>query len=246
MSNQVTSKYPNIHKTPRQAEGGVDKDEMRELPYPLKDMPLHFMQQTQPHWASETGLARRIDDVAEAQEALDEQDAEHHINPNGPNTNQQPKKQEVTMSASNSYTKPILIVEDTVELAEVLQATIQSMGLTAYYETHGKTGLEKLIELKPEILLMDIGLPDITGWQMLDNIKQHAVNHNIPMPKIIVITAYGDPANRLVGKLQNVHSYLVKPFTPGQVENLINDVLHDLGNRRNDDFDGHGTAQPAT
>ncbi|MCU0514611.1 MAG: response regulator [Anaerolineae bacterium] len=116
-----------------------------------------------------------------------------------------------------------LIVEDTVELAEVLQATLEGMGLQAIYATHGKTGLEKLKELKPALVLMDIGLPDITGWKMLDSIKEHYSGST--MPAIIVITAYGDPANRLIGKLQGIHSYLMKPFTPDEVEKLVRMAL---------------------
>jgi DNA-binding response OmpR family regulator len=81
--------------------------------------------------------------------------------------------------------------------------------------------LEKIKALNPALLLMDIGLPDITGWKMLDSIKEHYTSSNLPMPVIIVITAYGDPANRLIGKLQNIHSYLIKPFTPDEVETLV-------------------------
>jgi CheY-like chemotaxis protein len=120
---------------------------------------------------------------------------------------------------------PILIVEDTIELAEVIQATLEGMGLEAVYETHGKTGLERLRELNPNLVLMDIGLPDITGWKMLDNIKEHYTDIESEMPTIIVITAYGDPANRLIGKLQKIHSYLVKPFTPDQVERVVEMAL---------------------
>jgi len=199
---------------------------MQELPYQLTEIPLSWMQALAHDLIGETGLSHAVETPAEGQETLEEQDAEHTRGTEG--RNDLSENQETTMSTPNPYTKPILIVEDTVELAEVLQATLQSMGLTAHYETHGKAGLERLKELEPEILLMDIGLPDITGWQMLDSIKQHSSENGLKMPKIIVITAYGDPANRLVGKLQNVHSYLVKPFTPGQVENLINDVLGSL------------------
>ena len=49
------------------------------------------------------------------------------------------------------------------------------------------------------------------------------------MPKIIVITAYGDPANRLIGKLQNVHEYLVKPFTSDEVERVVLSALSSAG-----------------
>jgi CheY-like chemotaxis protein len=123
--------------------------------------------------------------------------------------------------------KPLaLVVEDTVELGEVIQATLEGMGIDTAYATHGKTGLEKLKEINPTLLLMDIGLPDITGWKMLDSIKEHyAANPDIKMPAIIVITAYGDPANRLIGRLQNIHSYLLKPFTPDQVEKLVRMAL---------------------
>jgi DNA-binding response OmpR family regulator len=41
------------------------------------------------------------------------------------------------------------------------------------------------------------------------------------MPKVVIITAYGDPANRLIGKLQNVHDYLIKPFTAEEVERVV-------------------------
>jgi CheY-like chemotaxis protein len=125
----------------------------------------------------------------------------------------------VTLSAA----KPLaLVVEDTVELGEVIQATLEGMGIDTAYATHGKVGLEKLKELNPTLLLMDIGLPDITGWKMLDNIKEHyAANPDARMPAIIVITAYGDPANRLIGKLQGIYSYLLKPFTPDEIEKLV-------------------------
>ncbi|MCA9915150.1 MAG: response regulator transcription factor [Anaerolineae bacterium] len=120
----------------------------------------------------------------------------------------------------------ILIVEDTVELGEVIEATLEGIGLTAYHETRGTTGLEKLKEVNPEVVVMDIGLPDITGWKMLDQIKEHFASIEKDMPAIIVITAFGDPANRLIGKLQNIHSYLIKPFTPDQVERLVTMALN--------------------
>ena len=123
--------------------------------------------------------------------------------------------------------KPLaLVVEDTVELGEVIQATLEGMGIDTAYATHGKVGLEKLKTLNPHLLLMDIGLPDITGWKMLDSIKEHYIaNPNVKIPAIIVITAYGDPANRLIGKLQGIYSYLLKPFTPDEIEKLVRMAL---------------------
>jgi len=119
----------------------------------------------------------------------------------------------------------VLIVEDSVELGEVIEATLKGIGLQAHHETRGKSGVDKLKDFNPDVVVMDIGLPDITGWKMLDLIKEHYTTVGKEMPQIIVITAFGDPANRLIGKLQNIHSYLIKPFTPDEVERLVKMAL---------------------
>jgi CheY-like chemotaxis protein len=163
---------------------------------------------------SETGT------VVAAPESVDKTEGQ-----DAPRTTEEAKPApEAPTATANGKTK-VLIVEDTVELAEVIQATLESMGLSAIYATHGKIGIEKMKDISPEMVIMDIGLPDITGWKMLDSIKEHYTGSNMKMPTIIVITAYGDPANRLIGKLQNIHSYLIKPFTPDEVEKLVKMAL---------------------
>lgn len=117
----------------------------------------------------------------------------------------------------------VLIIEDTTELAEVIQATLERMNLTAIYETHAARALNRFEELKPKVVLLDIGLPDMSGWKFLEAIKE---KHKDQLPIIIVITAYGDPANRLVGKFQGVHDYLIKPFTPDEVERVVMGALN--------------------
>lgn len=169
--------------------------------------------------SSETGLTQAVNLSAEGIDQTDAQDAARP--PEETDTETVP----VHSRRREEDMQPILIVEDTVELAEVMQATIQSMGYEALYETHGARGLEQIKALHPQLILLDIGLPDITGWKMLDNIKEHYTDSKLPMPQIIVVTAYGDPANRLIGRLQNVHSYLIKPFTPDNVERLVQQAL---------------------
>ncbi len=118
----------------------------------------------------------------------------------------------------------VLIVEDTEELGEVLQATLERMHVLTFWETHGATALERFHQVNPDLVLLDIGLPDITGWKVLDSIKEaRAVTGR---PFIVVMTAYGDPANRLMGKLQGVDSYLIKPFTPDEIERTVRQVLY--------------------
>jgi DNA-binding response OmpR family regulator len=117
----------------------------------------------------------------------------------------------------------ILIVEDTVELAEILQATLTKLHMMTYRETHGTRALERYHSVRPDVVLLDIGLPDMTGWRVLDAIKEQKTVYN--RPAIIVMTAYGDPANRLMGKLQGVDDYLIKPFTPDDIKVVVQRVL---------------------
>jgi CheY-like chemotaxis protein len=133
--------------------------------------------------------------------------------------------EEKVVAKKTRLTPSVLIVEDTVELAEIIQATLEAMNLQTYHETHGTRGLSKYLELDPDIVLLDIGLPDMIGWKIMDVIKERHEQTNGQMPIVIVITAYDDPANRLVGKLQGIHSYLVKPFTSDEIERVVREAL---------------------
>lgn len=120
----------------------------------------------------------------------------------------------------------VLIIEDTVELAEVIQATLESMNIESFHETHGDRGVELFKKVQPDLLLLDIALPDTKGWKVLEKIKAFTQeNTGTTMPKVVIISAYGDPANRLMGKLQDVTRYLIKPFTPDEVEDVVSGAL---------------------
>lgn len=217
--SQSTSKPP-IHMSSK-AEGEPDEHERLEPPTPLRTSTIPAISETAGLTASDTGLNYIVTLNTDGHEYNDKQDASLTIDERTLHSLPDTDAETSDMTSQS----PILIVEDTVELAEVIQATLEAMGLESVYETHGKTALERLKELNPSLVLLDIGLPDISGWKMLDFIKDYANSTQKDTPTIIVITAYGDPANRLIGKLQNIHSYLVKPFTPDQVEQMVGMAL---------------------
>lgn len=171
--------------------------------------------------AAETGLVAQIRVEAEGKENDDAQDASLKVDETQPVTAAQPDV-ETPMPQSPS----VLIIEDTTELAEIIQATLERMNIVTAHETHGAKALAKFDEMRPDVLLLDISLPDMMGWKILDTIKENQERGLYDkLPAIIVITAYGDPANRLVGKLQGVYSYLVKPFTTDEVEIVVSKAI---------------------
>ncbi|MBI5671316.1 MAG: response regulator transcription factor [Chloroflexi bacterium] len=198
------------------AEGSPDEQETREPVSPLQTMLFPAFKAgvaTAP--TAETGLAAVVVVNAEGKDRNDDQDASRTT----AETQAAPQNQ---LEKPMSLTPSVLIIEDTTELGEVIQATLERMNMVTAHETHGLKALSRFETMQPSVVLLDIGLPDMTGWKFLETIKE---KHKGQMPVIIVITAYGDPANRLVGKLQGVFDYLIKPFTANDVEKVVSRAL---------------------
>ncbi len=205
------------------AEGAPNSEEARESADPNRTMAVPHTPAGSVHRSpiAETGLLMPVVVPAEGDDLNDRQDASR--------TSAETQMTPYPAHAHGTRTAPLaLIVEDTLELAEVLAATLQRMNITTMHESHGNRASHRYVEYCPDVVLLDISLPDVTGWKVLDTIKEHQRETGIRMPIVIVITAYGDPANRLVGKLQGVHSYLVKPFTADEVEDLVRSALSSM------------------
>lgn len=168
--------------------------------------------------AAETGIIAAVSLLNEEQDMTDRQDASRH-----PDENLDPH--------TRSQSPLILIVEDAIELAEIMQATLERINMKTNHHTHGERALASLDKIMPDVILLDIALPDITGWRFLDELKLRYDHPQSPikMPPVVVITALGDPANRLVGKLQGVHSYLIKPIKPDELEVTVRSALNSRG-----------------
>lgn len=177
------------------------------------EAPAHLITFRKP-LSGETGLMPQL--ILETSERIDERETNSSTS-----EMRAYRMQETTMSEN----APVLIIEDTVELAEVIEATIHGMGLPTLVANHGSVALKHLTTHTPRLVLLDLGLPDISGWEILKTVKELYRDQGKTMPPIIVITALADPTNRLVGKFQEVHAYLIKPFTPDQIEQTINGVL---------------------
>ncbi|MEQ8671947.1 MAG: response regulator [Aggregatilineales bacterium] len=114
--------------------------------------------------------------------------------------------------------KLVLIVEDTEDLAKFIVLAIKEIGMEPVHAMDAGHAMTFLESNRPDLIILDIGLPGISGWQLLETINDRRRAENI---FIIVTTAFQDPANRLVGKLQDVDGYLNKPFRFKELKDLI-------------------------
>jgi CheY-like chemotaxis protein len=114
-----------------------------------------------------------------------------------------------------------LIVEDVKDLAGVMELSLQRIGFSTHHASDGPEALTYLQETTPDIMLLDIGLPGMSGWEVLEKIKEDEV-----VFPIIVLTAFNDPANRLIGKLHKyVTRYVTKPFEVETLRKVVREVL---------------------
>jgi CheY-like chemotaxis protein len=119
-------------------------------------------------------------------------------------------------------TRPILVsVEDEEGIYELLRLTLEPLPVDFYHAFNGVDAIQLIAEKKPNLLILDIGLPDMNGWDVLKAV----IAENIKPDNIIVLTAYNAPTHRLIAHLQAVDLYLNKPFIPNELRKIIAEML---------------------
>ena len=118
----------------------------------------------------------------------------------------------------------VMIVEDTLDAATLMQISLRRAGIQdIIHAENGRSALDFLEMYTPDVLILDIGMPDMNGWTVLEFIKQRHGDTSFP---VIMLTAFDDPANKLIGKLQSrVYRYLTKPFLPEVLIQTVRDAI---------------------
>lgn len=113
----------------------------------------------------------------------------------------------------------ILIVEDDAGLAQVITGALSRAGNSVERADSGLTGAQMLKEHEYDVILLDIGLPFIDGWQILHSLEGKA------QPSVIVISARGDEADKIRALDMGADDYLTKPFGAGELLARVRAVL---------------------
>ncbi|MGG4604791.1 response regulator [Paenalcaligenes sp. Me131] len=125
-----------------------------------------------------------------------------------------------TRSTSKNVSQAlILIVEDEHEIAAILEAYLERSGLRTAHAPDGHSALTLHQSLKPDLILLDIQLPGIDGWQVLNEIR-----HKSDTPTIM-LTALDQDVDKLMGLRIGADDYIVKPFNPAEVVARVQAVL---------------------
>ncbi len=113
----------------------------------------------------------------------------------------------------------VLIAEDETEIAEILAAYLQRSGLRTVHASNGRDALEKHLSLKPDLVLLDIQMPLMDGWQVLSEIRHRGTT------PVIMLTALDQDIDKLMGLRIGADDYVVKPFNAAEVVARVLAVL---------------------
>ena len=123
------------------------------------------------------------------------------------------------MTSTTAVSGKILIIDDDEKLNRLLTDYLSKMGFTVLTATFPSAGLEKLEEETPDLVILDVMLPEMDGFEVCRTIRQSS---SVP---VVMLTARGEVMDRVVGLEIGADDYLPKPFEPRELVARIQAIL---------------------
>jgi two-component system, OmpR family, response regulator len=118
--------------------------------------------------------------------------------------------------------RTVLVVDDERDTNDILSNLVQARGFVPIPILTGAKALSAVSERNPDLILLDVWLPDINGFELCDQLKRSRETNLIP---IIMVTEAEDAQNRASGVRVGANGYLTKPFTPAQLYEAMDKAL---------------------
>jgi two-component system response regulator VicR len=119
----------------------------------------------------------------------------------------------------------IMVVDDEPDLLEVVKLILESDGYQVVTASSGQEALNKIEKEMPDLVLLDIIMPKMDGWEVFSRIKSNPMTHEIP---VIMLTAKDQRIDKLIGlHVVRVDDYITKPFGRAELLERIKRVLQE-------------------
>ena len=118
--------------------------------------------------------------------------------------------------------KRILLIEDTEDNRQILRDLLTAAGYDIFEATDGATGVTMAAELQPDLILMDIQLPVIDGYEATRRIKADPSTQSIP---VIAVTSYALAGDELKTREAGCDGYIAKPYSPRHLLEKVREIL---------------------
>lgn len=118
--------------------------------------------------------------------------------------------------------KTILIIDDEGFVRGLVRVKLKFMGMETIEGSNGMEGLEKAISHKPDLIILDIMMPKMDGFEVCQRLKENPETRHIP---VIMMTARGERSAKERGEELGIVDYLTKPFSPQHLAERIFEIL---------------------
>ena len=120
--------------------------------------------------------------------------------------------------------KTVVCIEDDPDMINLIRFVLRTKSINLIGAIGGKVGLETVRRVKPDLLLLDLMMPEVHGWDVLQEIRQ---DHELKDLPVIIVTVKSQVEDKVLGThVFGAKDYVVKPF---KVQNLLSSVCSALG-----------------
>ena len=117
----------------------------------------------------------------------------------------------------------ILAVDDEPELTELMQYNLVRAGYEVTTAANGREALDCIKRCRPDLILLDLMLPDLDGFGVCEILRRDPLSATIP---IIIVSAWASTDSRNLGLELGALDYITKPFSPKELVSRVNQLLH--------------------
>jgi DNA-binding response OmpR family regulator len=116
----------------------------------------------------------------------------------------------------------ILVIEDSAPIRRLVEICLRDVGPSIITAADGPSGLKSVAANPPALIVLDIGLPGMHGWDVLAEIRAQAVGARIP---VLILTAHANEEDRFRSGGDGADAFMTKPFDPADLIALATDLL---------------------
>jgi two-component system, OmpR family, alkaline phosphatase synthesis response regulator PhoP len=118
--------------------------------------------------------------------------------------------------------KRVLVVEDDKDIVELVRYNLEKDGYQVTSSADGATGLAQIRKAPPDLLVLDLMLPKLSGLEICKEVRKDASLNRLP---VLILTAKGEEADRVVGLELGADDYVTKPFSPRELTARVKALL---------------------
>ena len=121
--------------------------------------------------------------------------------------------------------RKILAVDDEVNIVRLVQVNLERAGYTVVTANDGKEALDKVRDENPDLVVLDVMMPYMDGFEVLQTLRRNPATRDIP---VIMLTAKAQDADVFKGWQSGVDCYLTKPFNPMELLSFVKRIFDSL------------------